>query len=183
MRAPGPPKNPRSRRFWSYRIRNSQAICCTVNCPSRPRLPVSFTAYSATLRAEPELRRRVLASGAAFAVTGVVVASAMPGGFWFIAPAVLTWSAWIGAELTLAHCAYRSSRAFTLLADGSVEVELADGSRRIGQVAPGGLRWGRWAWLRVRLAGRPSWGEPLSLGGQDREQWRRFQVISRHMSA
>ncbi len=146
-------------------------------------MPASFTAYSATLRAEPALRRRVLGSGAAFAVTGVVIAGSMPGGFWVTGPAVLAWAVWVGAEFTLALCAFRSSRAFTLLADGSLEVELPDGSRRLGHVAPGGLQLARWAWLRVRLPGRPGWGEPLSMGGQDREQWRRFQVICRHMSA
>lgn len=96
---------------------------------------------------------------------------------------MLAWAAWIGAEFTLALWAFRSSRVFTLLADGSLEVELSDGSRRLGHVAPGGLQLARWAWLRVRLPGRPSWGEPLSMVGQDREQWRRFQVICRHMSA
>jgi hypothetical protein len=123
----------------------------------------------------------VLGSGAACAVTGIAVAAALPGGFWVAAPAALAWSLWVATELGFAWRRYRSTRAFTLSPDGGLEVELADGSRQVGRLAPGSVRLAHRAWVRVRLPGRGTWGEPVSVHGQDREQWRRFQVICRHI--
>lgn len=145
-------------------------------------MPALYAPYSATLRAEPKLRRLVLASGVAFAITGIAVAMALPGGIGVAASAAAAWSLWASAELGLAWRCYRSSRAFTLSPNGGLEVELADGSRQVGRLAPGSVRLARRAWLRICLPGRRPWGEPLSQVGQDREQWRRFQVICRHIS-
>ena len=143
----------------------------------------SFAPYSATLQAEPVLRHGVLASGTAFALAGAAMLAALPADVRLIVPAFVAWVALATVELTLARRAYGQCRTFTLCADGSLDIGLADGSRWGGRLAPGTLEFTRSAWLCIRVPGRATWGEPLSRRGQDREQWRRFQVICRHMSA
>ena len=146
-------------------------------------MPTSSTSYSATLSPAARPRRFVLAAGFAFACTGTLILATLPlpGGLAW--PAGLAWNGWVGAELLLARRAYRGCAAYTLAAGGKLAVTGQGGSRLAGTLAPGSVVLANYAWLRVAVPGRRPWGELLRRQDQDREQWRRFQVICRHLPA
>jgi hypothetical protein len=125
----------------------------------------------------------VIGSGAVFFVTGLVIVAALPVAAPWKWALALGFSALSGAELAILLKAYRECVRLTLHADGSVEIEAADGGRREARLLPGSVVLRRWAWLRIQSPAAPAWAEPLSPGAQDREQWRRFQVICRHLTA
>lgn len=143
----------------------------------------SFAPYTASLRADRGLRRLVLGSGLVFFVAGLVILAALPVAAPGSALLALAWCALSTAELAILKRAYRDCVALTLHADGSVEVERTDGGRREGRLLPGSVVLRDWAWLRVEVPGRWGWAEPFGVRAQDREQWRRFQVICRHLTA
>ena len=143
----------------------------------------SFAPYTAKLRADPGQRRLVIGSGTVFALTGLAIVAALPVAApwqWILA---LGFSALSAAELLMHVRAYRKCVLLTLHADGSVEIEATDGARREARLLPGSVVLRQWAWLRLRSADRAAWAEPLAPGTQDREQWRRFQVICRLLTA
>jgi len=142
----------------------------------------SFAPYSATLRVDPLWRRVVVGSGAIFGVAGFVVVGRLPIGIGWAGLLALAWGAMFAAELLILVRAYRTCIAVTVHADGSVEIERSDGLHDSGRLLPGSVILHRWAWLRMRLPAAPAWAEPFAPGKQDREQWRRFQVICRHLT-
>jgi hypothetical protein len=146
-------------------------------------LPGSSATYSARLRADRRLRHFVIATGALAGTAGLVVIATLPGGPELKGLAGLGWCLLVGVELAAILRGYRSCRAIRLRADGRLEVEGRDGRCRAGRLLPGSVVLGRWAWLRVASTPGASWGELLGADGQDREQWRRFQVICRHLTA
>jgi hypothetical protein len=146
-------------------------------------LPDSFATYSATLLVDRRLRAGVLGSGVVFLAAGVAVITGLP-----LAPAlractIAAWSAGLAYELWYTAQAFRSTLAVVIYPDGGLELLRADDSRASGRLATGSMPLARYAWLRVAVPGRRSWGEPFDSRTQDREQWRRFQVICRHLSA
>ncbi len=143
----------------------------------------SSAPYSATLRADPLGRRVVVGSGTLFGVSGLVVVAVLPIGIGWVVLVAVAWSAFCATELLILVRAYRACVAVTLHADGSVEIERTDGVHGSGRLLPGSVVLRRWAWLRIGLPAAPAWAEPLGSRRQDREQWRRFQVICRHLTA
>ena len=125
----------------------------------------------------------VLVSGLTFALLGlaVILLAALPG-----------WPGWLGAVIWLAFSVigglrlsrrYRRVVSYRLYADGSVEFSNRDGSRSVGRLAPGTVLLPRLAWLRLRGPNRAIWGELVAGDSRTDEQWRRFQVICRHVAA
>jgi hypothetical protein len=143
----------------------------------------SFAPYTVRLRADRSQRRLVIGSGAVFFVTGLVILAALPVAVPWKCALALGFSALSLAELAIFVRAYRECAWLTLHADGSVEIEAADGRRREARLLPGSVVLRQWAWLRMKSPAAPAWAEPLTPGAQDREQWRRFQVICRHLTA
>jgi hypothetical protein len=143
----------------------------------------SFVPYTASLRADSKQRRLVIGSGALFLVTGLLILAVLPVAVpwkWLLA---LGFTALSAAELAILFRAYRDCVALTLHADGSVEIEGPDGGHRKARLLPGSVVLRKWAWLRIQSPAAPAWAEPVMPGTQDREQWRRFQVICRHLTA
>jgi hypothetical protein len=125
----------------------------------------------------------VIGSGAVFFVTGLVIVAALPMAAPWKGVLAFAFSVLSAAELAILLRAYRACVLLTLHADGSVEIEAADGGRREARLLPGSVVLRQWAWLRIRSPAAPAWAELLTPGAQDREQWRRFQVICRHLTA
>lgn len=143
----------------------------------------SCRAYSARLCAEWRSRSLVLASGAGLGVAGLAIAATLPIHVALAGSVTFVWAAGTAAAWRRTLAAYRSVLAITLWPDGGVQVETTDGGRATGRLAAGSLVLGTCAWVRLELDGGRCWGELLFCRRQDRDQWRRFQVICRHFSA
>ncbi|HEX5787598.1 MAG TPA: hypothetical protein VFY03_05425 [Woeseiaceae bacterium] len=146
-------------------------------------MPASSTSYSATLSPAATPRRFVLVAGFASACAGTLILATLPLAAGLAWPAAVAWTGWVGVELLMARRAYRDCSAYTLAAGGKLSVTGQGGGRLAGDLAPGSVVLANYAWLRVAVPGRRPWGELLRRQDQDREQWRRFQVICRHLPA
>ncbi len=142
----------------------------------------SSAAYSATLRADSLWRRVALGSGLLFGLFGLVVVASLPIGIGWRGLMALAWGMIVATELLMLIRAYRACVAVTVHTDGRLEIERTGGEYQSGRLLPGSVVLRRWAWLRMALPAAPAWGEPFGLRTQDREQWRRFQVICRHLT-
>ena len=146
-------------------------------------MPPSSVAYSTRISVDTRLRRIVLGSGLGLLAAGVVVLACLPLAPPVIAAASGLWTAWVGRELAVLWRVYGRTPGYRLWADGAIDVLAGGGSGLSGRVAPGSLVTRRWAWLRIAASDGRCWGELVAGNGRESQQWRRFQVIFRHLSA
>lgn len=105
----------------------------------------------------------------------------MPPGL--VVLAELGWWAFSGAELWRTWSGYRRVAGLRIHGDGSVDVEAPDGRVSGAAIVAGTVTLARIAWLRYRgPTGRP-FAEPVTRTAQERDDWRRFRVICRHVPA
>lgn len=149
---------------------------------------MSSSTYSSRISPDDGARRIVLAVAAGLSAAGLVSIALLP--FAWPARAGLA-AVWLLASALRSYY-YRQSLSkasgYEILADGSVRVLGGAGRSYAARIAPGTTIAGRFAWLRFRSAGAGTWGE-LVIGprGVDKQlknkDWRRLQVICRHLSA
>jgi hypothetical protein len=135
------------------------------------------------LESDGRLRAAVLGSGAVFAATGIVLILTLPIDAAWATGCVVAWLLLTGTELLLMHRAYARAGRYRLGVDGSIVVYRRDGGRENGRFAAGSVVLANWAWLRIVCRDGSSWGELLRGSARESEQWRRFQVICRHLAA
>lgn len=139
--------------------------------------------YSSEIRPEQMLRRFVLASAALMAVIGAVIILFLPVFKLYRPLAALAWLLYMGAQICRTAREYRRSESYRIYADGSVTVNAPDGQQRMARFAAGSLVLSGLAWLRVCPIEGRTWGELVRASTPENQQWRRFQVICRHMGA
>ena len=141
------------------------------------------TAYSAELRPEPFLRCFVLCTGAVLGVLGVIAAVTLP---WPLAWCVAVAAVWAGAvarELICLRRAWQDCRGFRIRADGSAAALGRDGQWRSVTVLADGVLLRRWGWIRLKTASGRVFAEPVRGSCREGRDWRRLQVIWRHVGA
>ena len=144
---------------------------------------MSSTAYSAELHPESNLRQLVLASGALLGVLGIVMlnlisVSTMPRVFLGLAWLLLT-----GRELWHCRVAYSRNSILRISGCGGAEVLGPEGNWQPVDLCAGSIVLPRMAWLRISAASGLKYAELLRGNSRESEQWRRFQVIWRHVGA
>jgi len=142
-----------------------------------------LTTFSITLLADAVARRIVLVSGACACLGGVAAIVAMPldvVGKWL---GVIAWLLVGGNELRLTVSRYRDCRRLRIEPGGSIEVGGRDGSWRAATLCPGSLVLRRWAWLRFDAGEGRRHQELFRRRAAKTEDWRRLQVIWRHLGA
>ncbi len=144
---------------------------------------MSSATFSSEIRPDPILRGIVLGSGLVFAILGAITIALMPLSLALRTPAIVAWMALAVFEWRLARNAYRNSRCYRLYADGSIDIITADGGRRAAVYAAGSVILPGAAWLKVRAVDGRSWGELIAGNTRESKDWRRFQVICRHVAA
>ena len=144
---------------------------------------MSSNAYFAELRPDPALRRLVLWSGAALGAAGLVACLYLPLPIPVRVLAGLAWAASSVHELARLRRAWRDCTALRVSADGSAAVCGADGGWRPAALPGGGIVLRRAAWIRLRTGAGPVWAEPLRGGCRKSPDWRRLQVVWRHVGA
>jgi hypothetical protein len=144
---------------------------------------VVSNAYSAELQVDPALRRLVTGSGLLLLLAGVAAIFTLPVPPPQRAGAALLWSAWSGWGMWRLIGRWRTYVALRVSADGSVRLRRSDGEWREATLLPGSILLQDWGWIRLRTHGGAAFAEPCRAGRQDRRDWRRLQVLWRHIGA
>lgn len=148
---------------------------------------MSSTAYFAEIRPEPLLRRIVLASGVAWALAGVPLILILPVAPVLRALSVLVWLVMMASELSRARRAWTACHALRFFADGTVAILTPEQIWQPATLLSGGVLLRKLGWIRLSVA--PPSGKKLVLGeclrgdGSESADWRRLQVIWRHVGA
>ena len=147
---------------------------------------MSSSTYSACLYPEPLLRAVVLAAAVTAGFTGFVVITLLPPillplGISFRWAAAVGWLAYSLLELWRLAGAYRIVASLVVAADRSVELVLRDGERIAARLEPGSLILPQLAWLRLKTDCGLRYGELLRGNSRKNKDWRRLQVIRRHV--
>ena len=144
---------------------------------------MSSNAYFAELRPDPLLRRLVQWSGVAAALVGVAVIAGLEAPLALRLSGGAAWTAIVGAQLRALRHGWSSCGALRVHADGAVTVLGPDGEWSPGRLERDGVLLRRWGWIRLRTgSGRP-FAEPLRGACRESREWRRLQVIWRHIGA
>ena len=144
---------------------------------------MSSIKYSAELMPDPKLRRFVLATGGLASIGGVLAIATMEIFLSVKIALAMTWcllSAW---NLLLIARRYKSCCRLQLDASGELRVFAADDCCRTATIEPGSVVLQRIAWLRFRTGEGKRHVELLGRESAGTHEWRRFQVIWRHLGA
>jgi hypothetical protein len=144
---------------------------------------VSSTAYSAELKPDPRLRRLVAGSGWLLGIAGVLVIFNLPTDLWIrMAACVL----WVGASIRehgQLQRGWDDCRALRFAANGEITVLGADQVWRTARRETGSVLLRTVGWIRLRDYRGVVFGELVSGDDRASPDWRRFQVIWRHVGA
>lgn len=141
------------------------------------------TAYSAELRPDQPLRLVVLATGACLGLLGLVALVTLPWPLAWRGAGCALWCGTVAVELVRLRSAWAGSRAIRVRADGSAAALGRDGQWRPVTVLADGVLLRHWGWIRLRTAAGRVYAEPVRGSCRDSHDWRRLQVIWRHVGA
>ncbi|MGB5628993.1 MAG: hypothetical protein WBM57_06475 [Woeseiaceae bacterium] len=148
---------------------------------------MSSTAYFAEIRPDALLRRFVLASGLALALGGLLLILILPVPLEIRVVGSIGWLAVAASELARARLAWNSCHAMRFFADGTIDVLIPGQIWQPAHLLSGGVLLRQLGWIRLGVT--LSTGHKLVLGeflrgnGRESADWRRLQVIWRHIGA
>ncbi len=141
------------------------------------------TSYSAEIAPDARLRRLVLLSGALLTLAGLAfvplmaVSAALRGGI------AVAWVCVCGCEWLALRRGYAGGGALRIAPGGHIMRQCPDGSWQAARLCAGSVVVARFGWLRVAPAGARPYAELVSAANHESEDWRRLQVIWRHIGA
>ena len=144
---------------------------------------MSSNSYSATLTPDPWLRIIVLITGRLLQAVGIAIVVTLPIATYFRALGLLLWVALAAAELRRLERGFDLCSCLRLRSDGSVEVRDGDDECLPGSLSTGSLVLANHAWLCIRLDDGSEIHELLRGSARRSHDWRRLQVIWRHIGA
>ena len=144
---------------------------------------MSSSKYSAELATQQKLRVLVLLSGVGLGAMGLVLIFRLPLHFAVTAGMALAWSVLTLSELAAIYQGFRGRCGLRVCADGSLLQRDCEGCWRAAELLPGSVVLPRLAWIRLRVGRGARSAELLRARGQKRRDWRRLQVIWRHIGA
>ncbi len=112
---------------------------------------------------------------------GIAVVSSLPLNAALRWAAAAGWLAYSVLELWRLARVYRIVVSLAVAADRSVELILRDGKRIAARLEPGSLILPQLAWLRLETDCGLKYGELLRGNSRKNKDWRRLQVIRRHV--
>ncbi len=139
--------------------------------------------YSTDLTPETIMRRIVVASSWVAILTGLIVIISLPIDGWLRAAGASIWLISMGAELRVISSAHKRFRRIRMHSDGQVELQDNEGHWQAATIANGCVVTQKLAWLRLKPATGARYHELLRRNSRESEQWRRLQVIWRHLGA
>ena len=144
---------------------------------------VGSTSYSAEIAPDPRLRRIVLVSGAALWLAGLGFVPLLPVSVTLKTFLAATWVGLCSYQWQAMWRGYTRSGCLRIAADGHVERQRADGAWEPARLCAGSVVLPRLAWLRIEPRGMPAYAELVSGEIRVSDDWRRLQVIWRHIGA
>jgi len=148
---------------------------------------VSSNAYYAEVSPDPFLRRLVLTTSVVLALAGVPLILILPVTPTLRLVAVLIWLASTVWEITRLRRAWNTSQGLRFFADGTVAVHLPGQAWYPARLLSGGFLLRKTGWIRLEVVlpggGKAILGEPLRGDCRESHDWRRLQVIWRHIGA
>ena len=144
---------------------------------------MSSQTYSAELRPDRLLRWLVLASGMLLFLAGLVLVISLPLAAAYKFLVAFLWLALSAYEWISNRRAYARYGIFRIDAGGSVERRSYDGTWQVHSLRPGGVVLARLAWLRLVTPDGLRYAELVRGDARESNDWRRFQVIWRHVGA
>ena len=129
------------------------------------------------------MRRLVLASGILLFIAGASAIGMLGIAVSGRAILAIAWMlVFLRQSLSLRR-AYSRNGILTVKPGGEIRCRRCDGSWAPLEILPGSIVTSRWAWLRLRAVHTPDYAELLRGETRRSEDWRRFQVIWRHIGA
>ena len=128
----------------------------------------------------------MLLGGVVFSLAGLGLVPLLPLAAVPQAILAVAWLGLSGREYRAFRRGYAGGGALRIAADGQVLLQCHEchgGGWQPARLCPGSVVLPRVAWLRVDPPGRRPYAELVSAGRQESEEWRRLQVIWRHIGA
>ena len=125
----------------------------------------------------------VLATGAGALLGGAVAVATLPIALSGKALGIAAWIMVGGRDLWLIASGYKRCARIRLHHDASVQAWSCDGHAAAATLCAGSVVMTGFAWLRVELAGGRRIGLLVRQKAAQHEDWRRLQVIWRHLGA
>lgn len=144
---------------------------------------MSSTAYFAEFKPDPHLRRLVAASGVLLGIAGVLVILLLPTDLWMRLAACVIWVLTSAREHRQLQRGWADCRALRFTANGELTVLGADQTWRAARRETGSVLLRKLGWIRLRDHRGVVFGELLSGDDRASPDWRRLQVIWRHVGA
>jgi len=146
-------------------------------------LHAASTSYSAEIAPDPRLRRLVLLVGAVLCLAGLGFVPLLPVSVELKAVLAAAWLGLCGYEWHALLRGYARSGSLRIAAGGHVERQRRDGSWQPARLCAGSMVLPRFAWLRIDSPDMRPYAEPVCGDCGKSEDWRRLQVIWRHIGA
>ena len=129
------------------------------------------------------MRRIVVAAAWVAMSLGLITIVSLPIDGLLRAAGSSIWLIAMGAELILISSAHKQFGRIRVHSDGLVELRDNDGYWQTATIGNGSIVLRRLAWLRLKPASGARYHELLRRNSLQSEQWRRLQVIWRHLGA
>ena len=144
---------------------------------------MSSNSYSTCLVPDPWLRIAVLTSGRLLLAAGLVLILTLDRGVAIRAAACLAWCLVGRCELARIEHGFESCLAIRLSSEGEIAVLNNDQEWLPGTLQSWSVVLRNFAWLRLRTAAGDNLVELLRGEARQSQNWRRLQVIWRHIGA
>ncbi len=129
------------------------------------------------------MRRIVVAAAWVAMSLGIVTIVSLPiDGLLRVAGSSI-WLTGMGVELIVISSAYKQFGRIRMYSDGRIELRNNDGHWQTATIGNGSIVLRKLAWLRLKPASGGRYHELLRRNSLQSEQWRRLQVIWRHLGA
>ena len=144
---------------------------------------MSSIAYSAHLSPEPWLRIIVITSGRLLFAAGLVLILTLDLSVAIRAAGSLLWLTVGKLELCRVQSGFDDCTAVRVHADGRIEARNANSEWQSCKLLSGSIVLRNLAWLRLQPSSGPALAEPFRGCVRGSHDWRRLQVIWRHIGA
>ncbi|NCF22967.1 MAG: hypothetical protein GWP60_00385 [Gammaproteobacteria bacterium] len=125
----------------------------------------------------------MLLSGAVLCLAGLGLVPLLPVSTTLRAVLAGLWFGLCGREWYAMFRGYAGSGSLHIAAGGQVRRQCSDGTWQPARLCAGSIVLPRFAWLRIKPRGMRPYAEPVRGECHESQEWRRLQVIWRHIGA
>ena len=144
---------------------------------------MSSTTFSAELHPDPRLRQAVLGSGLLLGAIGLPLIASLGVTLSVRTVLAAVWLIVFARQWLQFRHAYIRNGILRVDSDGEIRCRRRPGDWELLELLPGSVVTSGWAWLRLGEAEGPVYAELLRGDIRQSHDWRRFQVIWRHIGA